>query len=121
MDYLDAWSGADMLPPRPHETTYQEGTMNIFVGNLNWSTTEAELEQLFYGYGTVDSVRIMTDRETGRSRGFAFVEMPDTTAAQAAIEGLNGTELGGRTLTVNEARQREDRGGPRREPRQPRW
>jgi len=91
--------------------------MNIFVGNVNWSTTEAELEQLFSAYGTVDSVRIMTDRETGRSRGFGFVEIPNTSEAQAAIEALNGTALGGRTLTVNEARQREERGGPRR----PRW
>jgi RNA recognition motif-containing protein len=95
--------------------------MNIFVGNLNWSTTEDELQHLFYGYGTVDSVRIATDRETGRSRGFGFVEMPDDVEAQAAIEGLNGTSLGGRALTVNEARPREDRNAPRREPRRPRW
>jgi RNA recognition motif-containing protein len=88
--------------------------MNIFVGNLNWSTTEAELEQLFYPYGTVDSARIATDRATGRSRGFGFVEMPDDTEAQAAIEGLNGTTVGGRTLTVNEARQREGDQRPRR-------
>jgi len=88
--------------------------MNIFVGNLNWATTEDELEQLFAAYGTVDRVQISTDRETGRARGFGFVEMPDASAAQAAIAGLNGTSLGGRTLTVNEARQREDRGGPRR-------
>ena len=91
--------------------------MNIFVGNLNWSTTEDELHHLFDGYGTVDSVWIMTDRETGRSRGFGFVEMPNASEAQAAIDGLNGMELGGRTLTVNEARPREERGGPRR----PRW
>jgi RNA recognition motif-containing protein len=91
--------------------------MNIFVGNLNWSTTEEELHHAFYAYGTVDSVRIMTDRDTGRSRGFGFVEMLNASEAQAAIEGLNGTQLGGRTLTVNEARQREERGGPRR----PRW
>ena len=95
--------------------------MNIFVGNLNWSTTEDELHRLFYGYGTVESVRIMTDRETGRSRGFAFVEMPDATAAEAAIEGLNGTDRAGRPLTVNEARPREDRNAPRREPRRSRW
>jgi RNA recognition motif-containing protein len=95
--------------------------MNIFVGNVNWSTTEAELEHLFSAYGTVESVRILTDRATGRSRGFAFVEMPDANEAQAAIEGLNGTSLGERTLTVTEARQREDRNAPRREPRQPRW
>jgi cold-inducible RNA-binding protein len=88
--------------------------MRIFVGNIDWGTTEDELHHLFYGYGTVETVRIMTDRETRRPRGFAFVEMPDTAEAQAAIEGLNGAVLGGRPLTVNEARQREDRGGPRR-------
>jgi len=91
--------------------------MNIFVGNLNWSTTEAELEQLFYAYGTVERVQIATDRETGRPRGFGFVEMPDSTQAQAAIEGLNGTSLGGRALTVNEARPREEHTRPRRPPR----
>ena len=95
--------------------------MRIFVGNLAWSTTEDELSQLFESYGIVDRAQIVTDRETGRSRGFGFVEMPDATEAQAAIEGLNGTSQGGRPLTVNEARQREERGGPRREPRQPRW
>ena len=95
--------------------------MNIFVGNLNWSTTEDELHHLFYAYGAVESVRIMTDRETGRSRGFAFVEMPDEAEAQAAIDGLHGTALGGRTLTVNEARQREGGDRPRRDERRPRW
>ena len=84
--------------------------MNIFVGNLAWSTTEEELAQLFHPYGQLASVRILTDRETGRSRGFGFVEMPDSTEAHAAIAGLNGTLLGGRTLNISEARQREDRG-----------
>jgi RNA recognition motif-containing protein len=91
--------------------------MRIFVANISFTTTEDELERLFEPYGIVDRAQIITDRDTGRSRGFAFVEMPDTTQAQAAIEGLNGTSLGGRPLTVNEARQREERGGPRR----PRW
>jgi len=91
--------------------------MNIFVGNLAFTTTDQELRALFEAYGTVESVRIMTDRDTGRPRGFGFVEMPNATDAQAAIDGLNGTSLGGRDLTVNEARPREDRGGPRR----PRW
>ena len=91
--------------------------MNIFVGSLALTTTEAELRQLFTPYGHVERVQIITDRETGRSRGFGFVEMPDATAAQAAIEGLNGRSLAGRFLTVNEARPREERGGPRR----PRW
>jgi cold-inducible RNA-binding protein len=91
--------------------------MNIFVGNMAFTTTEQELRQLFESYGTVDAIRVMLDRETGRSRGFGFVEMPDSQAAQEAIAGLNGTSLAGRTLTVNEARPRE----PRREPREPRW
>jgi len=95
--------------------------MRLFVANIAFTTTEDELERLFAPYGSVDRVQIITDRDTGHSRGFAFVEMPDATQAQAAITGLNGTSLGGRPLTVNEAREREDRGGPRREPRRPRW
>jgi cold-inducible RNA-binding protein len=91
--------------------------MNIFVGNLAFTTTEQDLRQLFEPYGSVDAVRIMTDRETGRSRGFGFVEMPDNRAAQTAIDALNGTSLAGRALTVNEARPRE----LRREPRQQCW
>jgi RNA recognition motif-containing protein len=90
--------------------------MQIFISNLAWSTTEEDLAQLFHPYGEITSVRILTDRDTGRSRGFGFVEMPDSTEAQAAIDGLNGTSLGGRPLTVNEARQHEER----REPRRPR-
>jgi cold-inducible RNA-binding protein len=88
--------------------------MNIFVGNMNWETTEDELEELFAPYGTVERVQILLDRETGRSRGFGFVEMPNRLEAQAAIADLNGTALGGRPLTVNEARDREGRGEPRR-------
>src|SRR5438132_4168484 len=97
----------------------EEMTMRIFVGNLDWGTTEEELAQCFHPYGEITSVQINTDRYTGRSRGFGFVEMPNATQAQAAIEGLNGTSLGGRTLTVNEARQREGEERPRR-PRQER-
>ena len=67
--------------------------MNIFVGNLAFATTEEELSQVFKSYGEVASVRIMTDRDTSRSRGFGFVEMPDSTEAQSAIDGLNGTSL----------------------------
>jgi cold-inducible RNA-binding protein len=96
--------------------------MRIFVANIAFTTTEEELSQLFESYGIVDRAQIMTDRDTGRSRGFGFVEMPDVTEAQAAIDGLNGTSLGGRSLTVNEARPREERrprddGDGRRRPR----
>ena len=91
--------------------------MNIFVGNLSFTATEHELHQLFESYGAVDKVNIMTDRDTGRSKGFGFVEMSDSAAAKAAIQGLNGTELEGRALTVNEAKPRE----PRREPSRARW
>jgi len=89
--------------------------MNIFVGNLTWTTAEDELAQLFHPYGEVERVQILTDRETRRPRGFGFVEMPDSTEANAAIAGLDGRSLDGRFLTVNEARQREEGGGPRRQ------
>jgi cold-inducible RNA-binding protein len=89
-------------------------SVRIVVGNIDWAITADALHHLFYGYGTVESVQMLTDRETGRPRGFGFVEMPNATAAQAAIEGLNGTSLGGRALTVTEARQREGQGRPRR-------
>ena len=91
--------------------------MNIFVGNLACTTTEQDLRQRFEPYGTVDTMRMMTDRATGRSRGLGFVEMPDGHAAHRAMDALNGTSLAGRALTVNEARPRE----PHREPRPPRW
>ena len=91
--------------------------MNIFVGNLAFTATEAEVRQVFEGYGMVDTVRLLTDRETGQPRGFGFVEMPNGTEARAAIAGLHGKDLGGRSLTVNEARPREERGRPRRGPR----
>jgi RNA recognition motif-containing protein len=89
--------------------------MNIFVGNFPWTTTEEELAQLFEPFGTVSQAQIATDRGTGRSRGFGFVEMPNDTEAQAAIEELHGATIGGRPLTVSEARPREERGGPRRQ------
>ena len=88
--------------------------MQIFVGSLAFTTTEEELALLFHPYGEIVSVRILTDRDTGHSRGFGFVEMPDTTEAQAAIARLNGRSLGGRTLSVSEARPREERDRPRR-------
>ena len=91
--------------------------MNIFVGNMAFSATEDDLRQLFEQYGTVEKVQIITDRDTGRARGFGFVEMSDSRAAQAAIQGLQGKELAGRAVTVNEAKPRE----PRREPSRARW
>ena len=106
---------------------------NIFVGNLDFNVTEEAVRSLFERYGQVNSARIMTDRDTGRSRGFAFVEMPNNNEADAAIAALNGKDSGGRSLTVNEARPKTERGGgPRgggrrddrgqgRQPREPRW
>jgi RNA recognition motif-containing protein len=118
---------------------------NLYVGNLPHSTTEAELRNVFEAHGAVDKVTLVTDRETGRSRGFGFVEMSDAGAADKAIAALNGTDLGGRTLTINEAKPKTDRpkgggggGGQRfggggggrgrddyrghpRQPREPRW
>lgn len=116
---------------------------NLYVGNLSHSTSEAELRSAFEAHGAVEKVSIVTDRETGRARGFAFVEMTDAGEAEKAIAALNGTELGGRTLTINEAKPKTDRprgggGGQRfggggggrgrddyrghpRQPREPRW
>jgi RNA recognition motif-containing protein len=91
--------------------------VNIFVGNLAYSTTDHDLRQLFEPYGAVDKINVITDRDTGRSKGFGFVEMPDSAAAQAAMQGLNGKEHDGRALTVNEAKPRE----PRRESSRSRW
>ena len=119
---------------------------NLYVGNLPHSTTESELRGLFEPHGQVEKVSLVTDRETGRSRGFAFVEMTDAGEAEKAIAALNGTELGGRALKINEAKPKTDRprggqgfgrsggggrhggGGGRddyrghpRQPREPRW
>lgn len=114
---------------------------NLYVGNLPHSTTEAELRTVFQAHGEVERVSIVTDRETGRGRGFAFVEMTNASEADKAIAALNGTELGGRTLKINEARPKSERprsGGQRfagggrqhgnddyrghaRQPREPRW
>ena len=81
----------------------------IYVGNLPYETTRESLQELFEGFGEVTDSIIITDRETGRSRGFGFVEMPDNEAAQNALTELNGHEFGGRKLTVNEARPRQSR------------
>ena len=86
--------------------------MNIYISNFAYTTTEDDLRRLFAGYGTVERVQIITNRETGQSRGFGFVEMPNAIQARTAIAELNGTTLGGRALTVNEARPRQER---------PRW
>ena len=83
----------------------------LYVGNLTYAVSDADLEQLFSQFGTVQSAQVIQDRETGRSKGFGFVEMDSEAEAQAAIEGLHDQEHGGRRLTVNEARPREDRGG----------
>jgi RNA recognition motif-containing protein len=115
---------------------------NLYVGNLSHGTTESELRAAFQAHGEVEKVSIVTDRETGRARGFAFVEMTNAGEADKAVAALNGTELGGRTLTINEAKPKTDRpksGGQRfgggggggrgrddyqghaRQPREPRW
>jgi cold-inducible RNA-binding protein len=121
---------------------------NLFVGNMSFQTTEADLTALFQSFGQVGRIHIVTDRETGRARGFAFVEMPNDAEAAKAISALDGKELGGRNLKVNEARPKADRprggGGDRgsgghgggrgrgrfsnedyresaRQPREPRW
>lgn len=85
--------------------------MNIYVGNLSFDATEAAVEEAFSEFGEVQSVNIIKDRDTGRSRGFAFVEMRDNDAGKQAIEGLNEQPIAGRPVTVNEARPRENRGG----------
>lgn len=83
----------------------------IYVGNLPWSTTSSDLEAMFAPHGTVRSAEVISDRETGRSRGFGFVEMESDEGSQAAIDALNGQEINGRPLTVNEARERTPRPG----------
>jgi len=83
----------------------------LYVGNLGYTVSSSDLEGLFASFGTVDSAQVIEDRESGRSKGFGFVEMSSDQEAQAAIQGLNGKEHGGRPLTVNEAKPREERGG----------
>jgi RNA recognition motif-containing protein len=113
---------------------------NLYVGNLPHSTTEEELRNIFEAHGAVEKITLVTDRDTGRSRGFGFVEMTNASEADKAIAALNGTDLGGRTLTINEAKPKSEhqRGGGRRfgggggrgrddyrghprQPREPRW
>ncbi|MGA3294779.1 MAG: RNA-binding protein [Candidatus Acidiferrales bacterium] len=115
---------------------------NLFVGNMSFQTTESDLSELFKAFGQVTRVHIAMDRETGRARGFAFVEMPNDEEAAKAIAGLDGKDVGGRNLKVNEARPKTERSAPRsgsssgrgrggfsnedyreapRQPREPRW
>jgi cold-inducible RNA-binding protein len=106
----------------------------LYVGNLTFAATESDLREMFAPYGAVESVSLVTDRDTGRSRGFGFVEMTNDTEAATAITGLNGKDSGGRPLTVNEAKPKAERGGAgsrggggddyrghARQPREPRW
>src|SRR5262249_13761713 len=85
----------------------------LYVGNLDYGVTNSDLERMFAAHGTVESAQVVMDRDTGRSKGFGFVEMKTDQEAQAAIAALNGAQSGGRSLTVNEAKPREDRGGGR--------
>jgi len=85
--------------------------MKIFVGSLPYKVEEADLQELFAAYGEVSSVKIITDRETGRSKGFGFIEMADDEAGQKAIDGLNGTDIGGRTIAVSQAEERKPSAG----------
>ena len=93
---------------------------NIFAGNLDFGATEESIRSLFAQHGAVERVSLVTDRDTGRSRGFAFVEMTDSAEADRAIEALNGADSGGRAMNVNEARPKTNGGGSR-ERRAPRW
>jgi RNA recognition motif-containing protein len=86
-------------------------TKKLYIGNLPFSSTEEDLKDLFARHGTVESVNVITDRETGRPRGFAFVEMEEESAAQDAIRALDGSDLGGRNIRVNEAQERSRGGG----------
>jgi cold-inducible RNA-binding protein len=88
-------------------------SMKLYVGNLSYQTSSDDLQQMFAKAGTVESASVVEDRETGRSRGFGFVEMSSNEEGKAAIEQFNGQEMGGRALNVNEAKPREDRGGSR--------
>jgi len=98
-----------MLPASKETLTVM--AMKLYVGNLSFQTSSEDLQQLFSQAGTVESASVVEDRDTGRSRGFGFVEMASKEEGEKAIEQFNGTDLGGRNLTVNEARPREDRGG----------
>ena len=91
-----------------------ENTMNIYVGNLSYEANEDAIKTAFEAFGQVDTVRVITDRDTGRSKGFGFVEMANDSEALEAIKALNDTDMGGRNIKVNEARQKPEGGGIRR-------
>ncbi len=93
----------------PGTAAEKENIMNIYVGNMPYSMTETDLNNAFSAFGTVNSARLVMDRDTGRAKGFGFVEMNDNAEARKAIESMNGTSHGGRALVVNEARPREER------------
>jgi cold-inducible RNA-binding protein len=99
----------------------EDQVKNIFVGNLSFDATESAVRSMFEAYGTVDRVNIVTDRDTGRARGFGFVEMGDNTEGDKAIAALNGRDMDGRALNVNEARPKENRAGNGGGQRQNRW
>src|SRR5438270_12217593 len=110
------WGGGGIcLLPDAKETSIIRGMVmkSLFVGNMNFQTSEADLRALFEPFGQVTRVHMAMDRETGRARGFAFIEMPNDEEAAKAIAGLDGKEAGGRNLKVNEARPREAGGAPR--------
>ena len=102
-----------MAPRRKPARSEQDNPLSskLYVGNLSFDSTEDDLRELFGRHGTVDSVAVITDRETGRPRGFAFVEMSESSAAQDAIRALDGNDFAGRNIKVNEAQDRRDGGG----------
>jgi cold-inducible RNA-binding protein len=110
---LDEEGGCFRVQVQKRTKRNKESKMEIYVGNLAYATTDDGLKAAFAQYGEVTAVRVVTDRMTGRSKGFGFVTMPDATQAQAAIDALNGHELDGRTVRVNESqpKPREERGG----------
>jgi len=105
---------SDSCPIRCSASSEGYSMRNIFVGNLTFGATEDAVRSMFEAYGPVDRVSIVTDRDTGRSKGFGFVEMPNDSEGDSAINALNGSELDGRNLTINEARPKSDGGGGNR-------
>lgn len=111
LEVSDVFAPEDLVGNVFASSGVERRSMRIYVGNLPFDSSERDLEEMFSQFGAVREASIVQDRETGRSRGFGFVEMESDDDAKAAIEGLNGTDLGGRSLTVNEARPRGGGGG----------